>query len=312
MRYYLGIDTSNYTTSVALCDENGSVTHTRKLLPVKSGQLGLRQSDAVFHHVQQLGELAKEIFSECDAQSIAAVGASVRPRDAEGSYMPCFTVGKMLAQVISSMLKIPFYDFSHQCGHIMAAVGSAGRFDLIEKPFIAFHVSGGTTEGLLVNPDEKRIIKAELAAKTLDLNAGQIIDRTGLMLGLDFPCGKELEKAACEFKGDIKVKPVIKDTDCCLSGVENKVAAMIKNGATREETAYYVLKFVGCTVAQMRDRLIEKYGDMPVLFAGGVMSDMLIRRWIDGDGKAIFGSSEFASDNAAGVAVLTKKRNERE
>lgn len=310
MKTYLGIDTSNYTTSLALCDENGTVVHTRKLLPVKNGQLGLRQSDAVFHHVQQLSDLAKEIFAECDVKSIAAVGASVKPRDVEGSYMPCFTVGKMLAQVISSMLKIPFYEFSHQCGHIMAAVNSAERHDILKRPFIAFHVSGGTTEGIFVEPDEQRIIRAALAAKTLDLNAGQIIDRTGLMLGLKFPCGIELERLACGFNGDVKVRPVIKGTDCCLSGVENKAAEMIKNGEPKEKIAYYVLKFVGCTIAQMRDRLTAKYGDIPVLFAGGVMSDILIRKWLGGSENSVFCSSEFAADNAAGIAVLTKKRNE--
>lgn len=311
MKYYLGIDTSNYTTSIALCDENTHVVHKRMLLPVKEGQLGLRQSDAVFHHVQQIPQLTHELFELCDAQDIEAIGVSTRPRDVEGSYMPCFTVGKMLAYALADILKVPVFEFSHQCGHIAAALYSIDRLDMMQSDFIAFHVSGGTTEGLLVSPCEDKIISASLVSKTLDLNAGQLIDRTGVMLGLKFPAGVQIEKLAASFNGDVNVKPVLKGNDCCLSGVENIVNKMNISGEPKEKIAYYVLKFIGCTVNKMCDCLIDEYGDMPIVFAGGVMSDMLIRQWIAKGRNALFAKSEFSADNAAGVSVLTKKRNER-
>ena len=198
MSLFLGIDTSNYTTSCALYDsKTGEITQQKKLLPVKEGQLGLRQSDAVFHHTAQLHSLFSDLVKDVDTKQIAAVGASNRPRPLKGSYMPCFTVGENTAKILSSALKVPLYTFSHQEGHIAAALYSAKREDLFDKKFLAFHVSGGTTEAVIANGSGYGF-ELEAAAKTLDLNAGQAVDRVGLMLGLKFPCGAELEKLTQE------------------------------------------------------------------------------------------------------------------
>ncbi len=61
MSLFLGIDTSNYTTSIALCDECGRVLQKKRLLPVKNGERGLRQSDAVFHHTKAYPELLEKL-----------------------------------------------------------------------------------------------------------------------------------------------------------------------------------------------------------------------------------------------------------
>ena len=152
---FLGIDTSNYTTSAALYNpEKGEIIQRKKLLPVKEGELGLRQSDAVFAHVKQLGEIVETLI-DGNRYEIEAIGVSTRPRDIEGSYMPCFLVGDMVTKTLSSVLKTPRYEFSHQQGHIAAALFSAGRLDLMNEKFIAFHLSGGTTEALL---DRKSVV----------------------------------------------------------------------------------------------------------------------------------------------------------
>ena len=150
-------------------------------------------ADAVFHHVQQLPQIIDELF-EGFSGTLSAIGVSSKPRDAEGSYMPCFTVGYGTAKALSSALNVPLYTFSHQNGHIAAAVYSAGCTELLGQRFLAFHVSGGTTEAVIVEPDKENVFKNELAAKTLDLNAGQLIDRVGVMLGLSFPCGCGIER----------------------------------------------------------------------------------------------------------------------
>ena len=149
MSLFLGIDTSNYTTSTALYDsKTGEMVQQKKLLPVKEGQRGLRQSDAVFHHTAQLHTLIEELLKDVDTSKIAAIAASSRPRPVDGSYMPCFTVGENTAKILSSAMKIPLYTFSHQEGHISAALFGSQRTDLFDKQFIAFHVSGGTTEAV--------------------------------------------------------------------------------------------------------------------------------------------------------------------
>lgn len=312
MPYYLGIDTSNYTTSAALYSEEHGIIQKKKLLPVRSGECGLRQSDAVFHHVQQLPQIIEELLGGVDGR-IAAIGVSTRPRSVEGSYMPCFTVGHSAARVLASAMHLPLYEFSHQNGHIAAAIYSSGRRDLLGERFLAFHVSGGTTEAVLAEPDEKEVFRASLAAATLDLNAGQLIDRVGVMLGLDFPCGRELERLAMQNDTRLpKVRATMKGCDCCLSGVENICRRYYEGGASREAVSALCLKHVETALSSMCSALLDKYGGLPVLFAGGVMSDRIIREELSHKFKASFAEPEFSADNAAGTAFLCcLKHNDR-
>ena len=302
---FLGIDTSNYTTSAALYDfEKGEIIQKKKLLPVKEGELGLRQSDAVFSHVKQLGDIVADLFDE-NKYEIESIGVSTRPRDIDGSYMPCFLVGDMVTKTLSSALSVNRYEFSHQQGHIAAALFSAGRLDLIKEKFIAFHLSGGTTEALLVTPDENRIIRCEKVAGSSDLKAGQAVDRVGVMLGLPFPAGKYLEELALSSTAKFKIKPTMKGSDCCLSGIENKCRKMLENGEKREDIALFCLKSVEAALCGMTDALISEYGKLPLIYAGGVMSNCIIRNTMEEKYGGIFAKPEFSSDNAAGIAVLT-------
>lgn len=301
---FLGIDTSNYTTSAALYDLSvNEIIQRKKLLPVKEGELGLRQSDAVFAHVKQLGEIFETLING-NKYNIDAIGVSTRPRDIDGSYMPCFLVGEMVSKTLSSVLEIPRYDFSHQQGHIAAALFSAGRLDLINEKFIAFHLSGGTTEALLVTPDENRIIKCEKVAGSADLKAGQAVDRVGVMLGLPFPAGKYLEELALLSTAKFKIKPTMKGSECCLSGIENKCRKMLDSGEKREDIALFCLKSIEAALCGMTDALIAEYGKLPLIYAGGVMSNKIIRKTMEEKYCGIFAMPEFSSDNAAGIAVL--------
>lgn len=303
MSAYLGIDTSNYTTSVCLYDsESGKVISRRKLLPVKDGELGLRQSDAVFHHVQQLSELFDSAFDGFEDR-IKAIGVSYAPRTAEGSYMPCFTVGLMVAKVLQSVLKVPLYTFSHQQGHIAAALYSIDRLDLLHEKHIAFHVSGGTTEALLVNGTDG-FVTTDIVAKTLDLNAGQLIDRIGVMLGLHFPCGAELERLALSCDEKIKVRPTLKGMDCCLSGGQNIAEKYLKEGKNPEFLARFAMEYTAAAIAGMSERIRDNYGDLPFVYAGGVMSDSIIREKLCSRFDCLFAKPEFSCDNAAGTAAL--------
>lgn len=300
----LGIDTSNYTTSCALYDsKSGEVVQKKLLLPVKEGEKGLRQSDAVFHHTARLWPLVEELFGNRKLE-IDAVGVSEKPRDAEGSYMPCFLVGVNAAKCVAAALNKPVYGFSHQAGHIMAALYSADKLELKDKKFIAFHVSGGTTEMLLVSPNAERAFDVEIIGETLDLNGGQAVDRAGVMLGLGFPCGKELEKLALASDKTFNPKICVKEGNCSLSGLENQCAAMNKKGDTAEDISRFCLDFIGKTIEKMTEYALEKYGDLPLVYAGGVMSNTIIRKRIESKFNAVFAKPDFSCDNAAGTAVL--------
>lgn len=308
MSLILGIDTSNYTTSTALYDtDSGKMLQSKRLLPVKDGALGLRQSDAVFHHTVQLSEVFDELTEKIDASKIAAVGVSSRPRPVDGSYMPCFLVGENAAKMLARTLNIPCFSFSHQEGHIAATLFSAQRSDLFTQRFIAFHVSGGTTEAVLAQGDG-RGFSLEAVAKTLDLHAGQAIDRVGLMLGLKFPCGAQLEKLSLKNNEKIKVKPVLKGCDCCLSGVENLCKAMLDSGEKKEKIASFCIEYIKLTLDLMSERLLSVYGKLPLVFSGGVMSDSIIREYLQSKYNAVFARPEYSTDNAAGIAYLAGRK----
>ncbi len=302
---FLGIDTSNYTTSVALFDDKtGKIAQSKKLLPVKEGELGLRQSDAVFSHVKQLGDMVSAVFEEYDGK-ILAVGASTRPRNIEGSYMPCFLVGEMAASCIGASCKIPVLRFAHQQGHVAAALYSANRLDLLKERFIAFHLSGGTTEALLVEPDDNRIIRCTKIGGSSDLKAGQAVDRVGVMLGLPFPAGKYLEELAKKSSRTFRIKPVMNGMECSLSGVENKCKKMFESGEKAEDIALFCLKYIEAALCGITEAVIAEYGKLPLVYAGGVMSNGIIRSTVEKKYGGIFAKPEFSSDNAAGIAVLT-------
>lgn len=309
MSNYLGVDTSNYTTSAAVY-RNGidstEIQQNKKLLPVKNGQLGLRQNDAVFHHVQQLPKILEPLLQKYS--DFKAVGASDKPRSIEGSYMPCFTVGYGTAKAIALTLHVPLYTFSHQAGHIAAALYSAGKLELLNRQFIAFHVSGGTTEAVLVKPDKENVISAQIIASSLDLKGGQAVDRVGAMLGLSFPAGKELEQLALQCAKTYKIRPSMKGMDCSLSGIENHCKKLLDAGCSKEEIAGYCLQSICSVLDAICGKLLEQYGNLPVVFAGGVMSNSLIRDALTRKYGAYFAAPEFSADNAAGIAVLTAIR----
>ncbi len=252
MSLFLGLDTSNYTTSAAVYDFRTNIVHqSKQLLPVKPGEKGLRQSDAVFHHTIQL----PEILSKLDISDISGIGVSVKPRNLEGSYMPCFLCGEGTARMLGQALHIPVYYTSHQIGHILAALYSAGQLSWIHKPFLAFHVSGGTTDCVLCQPDEELLLKITPVSSSLDLKAGQLVDRVGLMLGLQFPCGIALEKLALRSKKEFRYKPTMKGLDCCLSGLENQCKAAIENGVAPCDVAKSLLFAISVVLLEMTKRV---------------------------------------------------------
>ncbi|MCR5121909.1 MAG: peptidase M22 [Ruminococcus sp.] len=299
----LGIDTSNYTTSAAYFDtRSGELRQAKKLLPVKSGEKGIRQADAVFHHTVQLPDMIDELG---ETGGICAVGVSDRPSAREGSYMPCFLVGLGTARAVSRLTGVPCFRTTHQVGHILAALYSAEKLDMVrqKQKFIAFHVSGGTTDMLLCTPDTEGLIGIERIGGSSDLKAGQAVDRCGVMLGLDFPCGKALEELASGCTEKISVRAVVKGMDCSLSGIENKCHKLMEEGADRAYIAAFCLRSVEANISALTEAALKEYGRLPVLYAGGVMSDKLIADRLKERFGAYFAAPEFSCDNAAGTAV---------
>ena len=305
MARYLGIDTSNYRTSAAVFDSADHTWHNAgRLLDVPEGRIGLRQSDALFQHTLHLPQRIQELPSGFGRQ-LSAVAASTRPRAVEGSYMPCFLCGEGTARSIAHAGGLPFFAVSHQQGHLAAAALSAAALELLRQPFLAWHLSGGTTELLYVTPDEQTgLPKAEIIGGTTDVAAGQIIDRAGNLLGLAFPAGAALEELAN--RCDVPEKPFtpkVTDSRFSLSGVQNKVEALHTSGASAETVARFTIDTIAAAVLKATAQAKQKY-PLPVLCAGGVMSNRTVQQAMHRQFGAKFAEPALSGDNAVGVAVL--------
>ena len=303
----IGIDTSNYTTSIAFFDGTGG-ENCSKLLPVKQGELGLRQSDAVFAHIKSLPELSGRLFSHVQAKEVTAVGVSTRPRAVEGSYMPCFLVGYSHAKLLSDILGVPLIQVSHQQGHVAASLWSAGHLELMDQPHLAWHLSGGTTELLLVEPEGKNV-KCTRIGGTTDISAGQLIDRTGQLLELPFPSGKHLDALSKDAAMQETFRVKCSNMEFSLSGVQNKVQQFHAANGDPAETAAYALRCVAKAVYLATEQALKAYPGLRVVFSGGVASNSMLREVI-APLEPIFSQPQFSTDNAMGVAVLTHRAAE--
>ncbi len=305
-KIYLGIDTSCYTTSLCVMTES-SHRHYKTPLKVKEGECGLRQSDAVFEHIKNLPSLFEEMGREFDLTDYAekVISVSTRPRTQDGSYMPVFLAGQSFARSISASLGGRLNEVSHQDGHIMAVIYSCGAYSLLSEPFLAFHISGGTTE-LVLAKMKGTSFECEIVGGTKDLPAGQFIDRLGVLMGLDFPSGSYLDTMAMEYEGDEKVKTSVSGGFINFSGEETRYRRAFENGESKEKIAYCTMKTIAQSLMSAIRWAREEYGVKNVVMAGGVSSSAFIRRYFEDMPNIYFAAGELSTDNAVGVCELGK------
>ncbi|MBQ1821278.1 MAG: O-sialoglycoprotein endopeptidase [Clostridia bacterium] len=305
----LGIDTSCYTTSVACTNGKSIVFAKGTMLSVAFGDRGLRQSEGLFQHVKQLSPLLVELFSAVDRDSIGCVCVSCAPTSQENSYMPVFLAGLKQAETLAAALNVPLIRTDHQSGHVRAAL--FGNESLLEcDRFFAVHISGGTTDVLLVEPHRDAPYRIEPIGCSTDLHAGQFVDRVGVALSLPFPAGKHLETlAASAQKKDVKLASAVKGMTCSFSGAES-AAQRLLGSVPDAELAYGVYDCLARTLAKLFAHTANTYGDLPFLVCGGVASSSLLRSLLGKRffGKLYFGKPELSKDNAVGVALIGADR----
>ena len=302
----LGIDTSNYRTSAAVYDaETGAYQNRGRLLDVPAGAIGLRQSEALFQHTVRLHEMVSALPS---GLPLRAVGVSTRPRAVEGSYMPCFLAGENVARAAAHLLGVPLFVCSHQQGHVAAAALSAGRLDLLDREFLAWHLSGGTSELLYVRPGADGLPETTCIGGSDDLAAGQLIDRCGKALGLDFPAGAALDVLQQGCTAPVKAfRPKVRDCRFSLSGMQNQAEALVNKDAPRETVARFAVETVCNAVEDATRQALKRY-PLPVLCAGGVMCCSFLRERLPKAFACDFAEAELSGDNAVGAAVLAARQ----
>lgn len=309
-KYYMGIDTSAYTTSVAVVNEFGEVVFDKRaVLKVKLGERGLRQQEAVFQHIVNLPEIFDSLCKKIDTTKIKTVSASVKPRNVEKSYMPVFRVAQGQAFIISKILNAEYKEFSHQDGHI--AAGILGSRLKITKPFLAFHISGGTTELLYVEEDTKNY-NIKLIGGTKDISAGQLIDRIGVKLGFNFPCGNEMDFVSKSGSIINKKLPINTDgTWINFSGAETFFYKLVEERYyTSNDISNSLFNCIANAIVNIVIQAIKMYDIHDILFIGGVASNSIIREVLEEKivkaqiGNVYFPNPIYCSDNAIGIAFL--------
>lgn len=298
----LAIDTSCYTTSVALSDDQGRlICDLRRPLPVRGGEVGLRQSEAVFAHIRHLPQLLAEARQALGAAfSVDAIAYSARPRSEPGSYMPVFVAGESAARSLAAALNAPCFATSHQEGHIAAALASRGL--AWREPFLALHLSGGTGELLAVDPLPDGY--AVEIRGGCDLPPGQFIDRVGVALGLPFPAGPALEQLAETAEGrSFRLTGAVNGLHISFSGPESAAQRAIAAGVDGAEIAAAVLDNIANSLDKVIRAAREQTGRQQVLLAGGVAANQRIGRRLRRL-NAVCAAPRYASDNACGVALL--------
>lgn len=295
---FLGIDTSNYTTSLCVLDDQGNLlSDQRQVLQVPKDSKGLRQSEALFQHVKNLPALLEK---SKEHTTFSAIGVSSSPRDEEGSYMPVFLAGESLARAIASVLRIPLYPVSHQRNHIYAGLRSIRQS--LFPAFYAFHVSGGTTELLKVHWQEEDLVLC-LKAASSDLHAGQFVDRVGVEFHLPFPAGKDLEQLALQAKEKAIIPSSVKGNQMSFSGPLTKTQTLMSYHS-KEEIALGVFH---CIARTLEKAMKDCDPALPVLFVGGVAANSILRYELtkrNPSKRFFFASPRDSSDNAIGAAFF--------
>ena len=328
---YLGIDTSCYTTSLFFMDREGhAAAEARRILKVKPGGCGLQQSEMLYQHTRNLPELMEEA-AQGHRFTVRGIGVSARPRPREDSYMPAFLAGLGFARSLAALYGIPLWQISHQENHLEAALWSANGPDA--DRFLFLHASGGTTDLLLAEKDNTHYKLTEIGG-SLDLHAGQFVDRVGVALGLGFPAGPALEQLAEQHTEIPEIPVSVHKTKVSLSGpctwvlraigkagqdaaVSNPSAHASEEGGS--PTAANIAAGVQWGLAETFVRMIRngaaEHNVKDVILAGGVcanrwirnhMVEKLAKRGI----RVRMPDTRYSGDNASGCAAYARRQGE--
>ena len=301
---YLALDTSCYTTSLAVVSGGKVVHDSRIMLEVPTGGRGLRQSEAVFAHVRNLKQLFLD-YSK-NGYTIRAIAYSEKPCPKQDSYMPVFTVGESTAVALASTLHVPTYPLTHQHGHIYAA--HFGN-DITDGQYCAMHVSGGTLELLRVIIQSGVVVGIETIGGTRDITCGQLIDRVGVAAGLPFPSGVAMERAYRP--GGAKLSVNVDGLHTNLSGAETQALRMLEEGRDKTQVFSGVIDCVAQTLKKLTENAEKQTDLQKFIFTGGVICNTIVREQIARscaaqNAAAIFAQKQYCSDNACGLALAAQ------
>ncbi len=243
---------------------------------------------------------------------MAAIGVSGYPRPLMGSYMPAFLAGLGAARSLAALTGVKLEIISHQENHLEAGVWSAGG--PAARRFLLLHASGGTTDLLLAELQDNGRYRITQVGGSMDLHAGQFVDRIGVALGLQFPAGPALERLAATAAEKAELPVSVRRLQVSLSGPCTAALRALRKGVDSAALALGVEYVLAETFARLLRNGAEACVVQDALLVGGVGSNDYIRRLAEAKlakrGVRLWTpEGRFSCDNAVGCAALAWRMN---
>lgn len=331
----LSIETSCDETGAAVVQSTGLFSH-RILANATASQIkthapygGVVPHLAAREHSKNLPVVTKKTLTSFRER---ASGQSISKKINQIAYTaqpglpPALLTGKMFAATLSLLWQKPLVPVNHIEGHLYSflldpafrpSCGVRPRTELF--PLVALIVSGGHTQLLLL----KDIQAKKLLGQTLDDAAGEAFDKAGRLLGLPYPGGPEIEKAARTGKAHKFAfpRPLLQSNDYNFSFSGLKTALFYKTkelkqrnqkiqGQLRADLAASFQAAVIEVLTQKTLKAIQEYSAKSVVLAGGVAANQALRRELKNKTYALkpkpslfIPPFEFCQDNAAMIGV---------
>ena len=224
--------------------------------------------------------------------------------------MGSLLVGTSFAKSLSLSLNIPLLEINHMHAHILSIFIDDGN-DKPTFPFLALTVSGGHTQLVIVNsPNDFNLV-----GTTLDDAAGEAFDKSGKLLGFEYPAGPKIDKKAkdgdpCKFKF---TKPNVADLDFSFSGLKTNFKNFIlsKNTSFIDDNLNDICASLQMTII---DVLIDKikvaskrFKINQIVVCGGVSANSQLRSQLkaldDKEIKTYVPEIQYSTDNAAMIGI---------
>lgn len=305
----LAIETSCDDTCAAVLTPDGrkalsNVVHTQTEHARYGGVVPEVASRA---HLERMDGVVAQALDDAGAalRDVERVAVTVRP-----GLIGALLVGLNSAKALAYGLKVPLAPVNHLVGHVAAAYLADPS---LEPPFVALIASGGHTALYSVTPPGM-----ELLGQTLDDAAGEALDKGARMLGLGFPGGPAISRAAVggdperhEFPVALKGKTKL---DFSFSGLKTSLLYKLKAmdaDEVRAELPHLAASYEAAVVEALVRKLLlaADLRDAPaVVLAGGVAANALLRRRLAGECerqglKLVVPPPELCTDNAAMIGA---------
>ena len=305
--YILAIETSCDDTAAAVVQNKkvlSSVVSSQKIHELYGGvvpEIASREHDKLIVPV-----VSKAISSSGLSLSQIDAVAYTRGPGLMGSLL----VGTSFAKSLSLSLNIPLLEINHMHAHILSIFIDNSN-DNPTFPFLALTVSGGHTQLVIVNsPNDFKLV-----GTTLDDAAGEAFDKSGKLLGFEYPAGPNIDKKAkdgdpCKFKF---TKPDVADLDFSFSGLKTNFKNFIlsKNKSFIEDNLNDICASLQMTIT---DILIEKikvaskkFKINQIVVCGGVSANSQLRSKLKAleneEIKTYVPEIQYSTDNAAMIGI---------